>query len=131
MNLFVSYTRTDGHVTNDKLFNLNNYLNQYCTPFIHAVQQHRLRWQQFSVIIALLKAHSVLLITSPSAQKSPWVRFELYVARLKGLPIMQIKASDIPLMSTFPATPFHLTTQTLQPTTVFTVEGIKKDNTNE
>ena len=95
MNLFVSYTRRDGLVTNNLLQELNIYLCSICIPFIHAVEEPKIVWQQFAVICALIRSHAILLIESPDVKHSPWVQFELLIGRLLLLPVIRLDASDL------------------------------------
>ena len=95
MNLFVSYTRRDGLVTDNMLQGLHVCLCSICTPFIHAIEEPKIVWQQFAVICALLRSHAILLIDSPSVKQSPWVRLELLIGRLLLLPVIRLDASDL------------------------------------
>ncbi len=95
MNIFVSYTRRDSIVTNLLLHELNDYLHSISTPFIHAVEEPNINWQQFSVVTALFRSHAILLIGSPSVKQSPWVKFELFVAKLLLIPVLHLDASYI------------------------------------
>lgn len=95
MRVFVSYSRRDGMVTDDSLRLVDRYLMGIGKPFIHCLQPSKGRWEQLSVIYALLRSHIVLLIDSPAARASPWVRFELALARLLFRPILKINSSDI------------------------------------
>lgn len=95
MKLFVSYSRRDGIVTTEALRTLDVHLQQVCTPFIHCLHDSGSRWEQARVMMALLASHAVLLVESPAAEASGWVRLELFVARLLGLPLMRLQAGDI------------------------------------
>ncbi|MDH5387157.1 MAG: toll/interleukin-1 receptor domain-containing protein [Gammaproteobacteria bacterium] len=95
MNIFVSYTRRDGMVTNTLLHELNDYLHSICTPFIHAVEEPNIYWQQLSVVNALFRSHAILLIGSPSVNQSPWVKFELFLAKVLLIPVLHLDASFI------------------------------------
>ena len=95
MKLFVSYSRRDGLVTTELLRNLEKHLQGVCTPFIHCLHGNNSRWQQALVIHALLKSHAVLLVESPAASTSGWVRLELFLARLLCRPLLRLKAIDI------------------------------------
>lgn len=95
MRLFVSYTRRDGLVTSKILFRLNNHLLGICTPFIHALEEKKLLSQQLGVLRALLRSHAILLIMSPGIHKSPWVRLELWIARLLFLPVITLEATEL------------------------------------
>ena len=67
-------------------------------PFIHCLQDTGSRWEQLRVIRALLFSHAVLLVESPAANTSGWVRLELLLAKLLGRPLMRIQATDIILV---------------------------------
>ncbi|HDZ77947.1 MAG TPA: hypothetical protein ENH39_01400 [Gammaproteobacteria bacterium] len=95
MRLFVSYTRRDGVVTKKALEDLNEYLCSICTPFIHAVEEPNIKWQQISVVKAIFRSHAVLLVNSPEVHQSPWVKFELILAKILFMPVMHIEASSI------------------------------------
>lgn len=95
MRLFVSYSRRDGIVTTETLRILDAHLQEVCTPFIHCLHDSGSCWEQARVMIALLASHAVLLVESPAAATSGWVRLELFIARLLGLPLMRLKASDL------------------------------------
>ena len=95
MNLFVSYTRRDGFVTNNLLQELNIYLCSICIPFIHAVEEPKITWQQLAIIFALVRSHAILLIESPGTKRSPWVRFELFFGRLLLLPVIRLNTLDL------------------------------------
>jgi hypothetical protein len=93
-HIFVSYTRRDGEVTLEMLSVLRGKLQSLCTPFIHAVEKEQ-KHTQLNVIKRLLTSHLLILIVSPSVYKSPWVRFELLLAKLKLMPVIKLSASDI------------------------------------
>src|SRR5262249_30447451 len=93
--LFVSYTLRDGIVTRELLLRLNTHLLGVCTPFIHALEEKNLASQQLGVLLALVSSHAVLLLLSPGLQKSPWVRLELWLARLLLLPVITLEAREL------------------------------------
>jgi len=95
MNVFVSYSRRDGAVTTALLNRLQAYLGEFCVPFIHALEEPRLRHQQLGVIKALLRSHLILILVSPASRKSPWVRLELLLGRLLFRPVVAIEASTL------------------------------------
>jgi hypothetical protein len=95
MNLFVSYSRRDGMVTNSMLERLGLYLSGFCFPFIHCLAVPHARWQQLTVIKALIFSDAILLIESPAAKTSEWVRRELFIARLLRRPVLRLSAADL------------------------------------
>lgn len=100
MNLFVSYSRRDGIVTTELLRNLECHLQEVCNPFIHCLHCSDSRWQQAIVIMALFNSHAVLLIESPAASTSGWVRLELFLTKLLCRPLLRLKAIDIGAVQT-------------------------------
>ena len=98
MKLFVSYTRRDGMVTYALLQKLHNYLCGICKPFVHAIEEPNLGWQQLAVIRALLSSNAILLLVSPGVHQSPWVCFELLVGRLLLRPIIRLNVVELSLL---------------------------------
>lgn len=94
MKLFVSYSRRDGLVTAEVLQALDTHLRGVCTPFIHCLHGSNSRWQQLTVLRALLASHAVLLVESPATATSGWVRLELFIARLLFLPLLRLQATE-------------------------------------
>ena len=95
MRVFVSYSRRDGVVTKPMLELLDKHLQGVCTPFIHCLHGSNRRWEQLHVLRALLASHTLLLVESPAAESSPWVRLEVWLARLLCRPLIRLRASDI------------------------------------
>ena len=90
MTVFVSYTQRDGQVTNQLLVALRAHLATGSKPFVHLLEMPTLHWQQLSVCLAVLRAEVVILIVSPAIGESRWVRFELWLARMLGLPVVPL-----------------------------------------
>lgn len=95
MRLFVSYSRRDGIVTTETLQTLDAHLRDVCTPFIHCLHDSGSNWEQIRVLHTLLASHAVLLVESPAATTSGWVRLELFITRLLGRPLLRLQASDL------------------------------------
>lgn len=95
MRVFVSYTRRDGIVTDEMLRGLHTALARVCKPFIHAVEQPRLRNQQLSVVTALIRSSVVVLLVSPFCDRSPWVRFELAIAKMLRLRVIRVSVDEL------------------------------------
>lgn len=93
MNVFVSYSRRDGVVTTALLTRLHAYLSEVCDPFVHAVEEPRIRYQQIAVFRALICCHLIVHLSSPASNQSPWVRLELLIGRLLLRPVVTIDAS--------------------------------------
>jgi len=95
--VFISYTKRDGAVTNRLLQSLHDNLDEVSSPFIHALRPQTRPFQQFAVIKALLCSHFVLVVESPSVYRSPWVRLELLLAKLRLMPVLKISVDQIRL----------------------------------
>lgn len=95
MKVFVSYSRRDGVVTRPMLELLDKHLRDVCIPFIHCLHGSNRRWEQLYVLKELLASHTLLLIESPAAMSSPWVRLEIRLARLLCRPLIRLRASDL------------------------------------
>jgi hypothetical protein len=95
VKVFVSYSRRDGVVTKPMLELLDKHLRDVCTPFIHCLHGSNRRWEQLHVLKALLASHTLLLVESPAAESSPWVRMEVWLARILGRPMIRLRACDI------------------------------------
>lgn len=95
MNLFVSYSRRDGLVTTELLRRLECHLQGVCIPFIHCIHERGGRWEQLRVIRALMNSHAVLLVESPAASTSRWVRLELVLAKILCRPLLRLDVRDL------------------------------------
>jgi hypothetical protein len=95
INLFVSYTRRDGEVTDELLERLHAHLAGVCNPFIHAIEERKVVLRQGGVLSALLCSHVLLLLESPETRRSPWVRLELGLSRLRLIPVIRINVAEI------------------------------------
>lgn len=92
--VFVSYTHRDGFISDSFLECVESWLSDVCQPYIHRVKDATDRLEQFRVVRALLRSHVVLILDSPSIDKSPWVRLELALAKLKMMPIIKLPAEE-------------------------------------
>jgi len=91
---FVSYTTRGGDVSPSMLLALRNRLSEFCIPFVDLLITQP-RYPQLNVILELWKADLLILVESPLADTSPWVRFELLFAKLKLIPVLKLKLEDI------------------------------------
>lgn len=95
MNVFVSYSRRDGIVTTALLRRLHAYLDEVCDPFVHALEEPRIKFQQIAVFRALISCHLIIHLVSPASRQSPWVRIELWIGRLLFRPVVTIDAATL------------------------------------
>lgn len=90
--VFVSYTKKDGLVTNELLHRIAANLSDVCDAYVHALALGEGRFEEVRVIRKLLGAQLLILLESPAVYDSRWVRFELALARLKMMPIVKVRA---------------------------------------
>lgn len=94
--VFVSYTQRDGCVTPNMLRAFHEHLSQVCLPFVHFVNRRHSRiFEQFYVFKELIASHVLILIESPLSHKSPWVKLELAVSKLKMMPVIRVSPNDL------------------------------------
>ncbi len=94
--VFVSYTQRDGYVTNDILHGFHCNLSQISLPFVHLIDRSPIRFfEQLHVIRELFSSHMLILIESPMVHKSPWVKLELLISRLKLMPVIRLSLEDL------------------------------------
>ena len=71
---------------------LRVHLSGVCDPYIHALDEERpVRRGQIHVLKKLMRAHFLILVETPGVYRSPWVRFELLVCKLKMMPVVRLK----------------------------------------
>lgn len=95
INVFVSYTLRDGSVSLELLKRIHEHLLEIAHPFVHALEDANAKHQQWRVVRALLQSHILVLLESPGVLKSPWVRLELLLGRLRLIPIVKINVADL------------------------------------
>jgi hypothetical protein len=93
--VFVCYTKRDGLVSSTLLEKLFENLDEICFPFIHDLSKKFQTFEQLSVIKSLLYSHILILIESPQVYRSPWVKFELLISKIKMQPIITLSVSDL------------------------------------
>jgi hypothetical protein len=87
--IFVSYTTRDRSVSTDLLELVAESLSAYGTVFVDCLHNKSPNSQQ-RVIHELSLSTGLVLILSPGALASPWVRLELYLASLLRVPLIGI-----------------------------------------
>lgn len=84
--IFVSYTVRDGLVTIAELSLLYKKLRQLGTIYIDLLHNDS-EDKQRRVKRELLSSDIVLLLVTPAVSSSPWVAWELKIARQKSIPV--------------------------------------------
>ena len=92
--IFVSYTIRDGLVTRptlERLCSLLAPLGRAYIDLLHNVSSN----PQLHVLRTLRNASSLIAIVSPKFLVSEWVRFELGVAAVRGIPIRTLSIDQL------------------------------------
>jgi hypothetical protein len=93
--LFVSYTLRDSVITSEMLAYTKSLFAPFADAFVDVLSPPT-RWHpQLTIFLRLLRAHAVVVIESDGVYKSPWVRLELFLARLMLKPIVRIPLSTL------------------------------------
>ena len=95
MSIFVSYTIRDSYVDRNTLKMVSGVLSNYGTHYIDLLHNDAAE-KQSHVEDMLSQARLMILIRSPSIEKSDWVQWELSEAKKIGIPIIEVQASINP-----------------------------------
>lgn len=95
MNIFVSYTRNDGIITDIKLEILFKFLSDKNNVFIHAIESTHRRVDQADVISNLINSDVVLLLFTDGCLISKWVNLEIELSNCLNIPIVTVDAKKI------------------------------------
>lgn len=87
--IFVSYTTRDRIVSPDLLESVAEKFSSYGMVFVDCLHNKSPNSQE-RVIHELCLSTGLVLILSPSALSSPWVKLELYLASLLRVPLIGI-----------------------------------------
>lgn len=89
MRLFVSYTVRDGMVKKDDLIELNSILEYLDDVYIDMIHNTS-RFPQLFVIFKVIRSSHFLIVESPSVYNSPWVKLEIFLAKLFRKKIIKV-----------------------------------------
>lgn len=95
IKVFVSYTLRDGLVTDKILQCLYANLAEVSSPFIHLIEEKNTKCGQLRLLKILLSSHLLIILESPLVYRSPWILLELFLCRLKLMPILRIKTREL------------------------------------
>jgi hypothetical protein len=87
MNIFVSYTLRDGWLDVKQLKTIELALAGFGNPYIDIIHNRSYHRQSF-VVRMLHSAELLVACWTRDFFVSPWVRFELYAARQRQIPII-------------------------------------------
>lgn len=93
MKVFVSYTIRDGLVDKQILMSIEEMIKPFSLVYIDLLHNYS-KFPQFNVIKQLLSCSHIILLISPKVYKSPWVRFELIMARIFKKKIIKINIDE-------------------------------------
>jgi hypothetical protein len=82
-SVFVSYTLRDPHVDESTLLEVSSRVLPFARPFVDLLHNDSVDWQS-RIADEVLRASAVLVCLTPSYLNSPWVQFELMLARSAG-----------------------------------------------
>ncbi|QGH28252.1 hypothetical protein [Kluyvera intermedia] len=95
MNIFVSYTRNDGVITDIKLKILFKFLSDNNNVFIHAIESTHRSVDQAEVINNLMNSDVVLLLFTDGCLISKWVNLEVELSNYLNIPIVTVDAKKL------------------------------------
>jgi hypothetical protein len=98
MKIFVSYTLRDGILNMQRLREVESILTQFGDPYIDLLHNKSLNPQRH-VVTMLYKASILLAFLTPNFYESNWVQFELMVAKMRGIPIINLDLLESELMA--------------------------------
>lgn len=93
-HIFVSYTLNDGHLNKETLQRLRVNLIRNATCFVDVLDNDS-EDKQARIIQELELADALILIETPMARKSKWVKIELQIALERSIPIKVISPDQI------------------------------------
>lgn len=94
--IFFSYTLRDGEISKDILLKIKQQFERFSEleTYFDLLDNHSTNHQEY-VYSALANANILCLIKSPAINVSIWVRKELYVAKIRNLPIVEISKKEV------------------------------------
>lgn len=98
MKIFVSYTVRDKEITPDVLYQFSQNIRCLGNVFVDLLDNDS-EDKQKRVISELKSSDLIVLIKSASIFSSKWVQFELEMGNNLQIPIVEIKAIDIPCLN--------------------------------
>ncbi|PMD91636.1 hypothetical protein BWI97_21210 [Siphonobacter sp. BAB-5405] len=94
MNIFLSYTTHENEVTIELLQDLKEQISFFGKVFIDLIDNDSFDKQE-RVVKELHQADLVVLINTPNALKSNWVKFELQTATILEIPVLYLNIFEI------------------------------------
>jgi hypothetical protein len=89
MKIFVSYTLRDGILNMQRLKGIESILKQFGDPYIDLLHNQSLNPQRH-VVTMLYKSSVLLAFLTPRFYESNWVQLELMIAKIRGIPIINL-----------------------------------------
>jgi hypothetical protein len=84
MKYFISYTIRDGMIDKNELKKLENHYNQQGQVYIDLLHNNS-RFKQLRVLRELFTSDVFVLINTPKIVESPWVKIEVFIARIRNM----------------------------------------------
>jgi len=94
MKVFVSYTIRDGLVDESILESIEKIIKPISSVYIDLLHNSS-KHPQLNVVKQLSKSSHIVLLITPKIYQSPWVRFELFVAKIFRKKIIKIEIEEV------------------------------------
>ncbi len=92
MNIFVSYTTRDRHISTCLLQAVFDVASNFGSPYIDLMHNNSSDKQGY-VEFKLSESNMVVLLLSDSIWESKWVQWELNEAKSLGIPVLEVPAN--------------------------------------
>jgi len=94
-NIFISYTSRDNCITDAMLFRAKSLFSDNCSVFVDRLSE-KTKWHpQLIITSKVVRSHLLVIIESHSVYLSPWVLFEIILAKLTLTPIIKLPIESL------------------------------------
>lgn len=94
-HIFISYTSRNCAVDDATLKKAKELFSAYSEVFVDRLSDKTWWHPQLVIIARLLRSHLIVVIESRSVYRSPWVRFELLLAKLTLTPVIYLPVTSL------------------------------------
>lgn len=108
-DIFISYTSKDVCISDNILKKSQEIFKNCGNIYIDRFHPHTKIHPQLTIAKKLITANLLVIIESESTYKSPWVLFEIALAKLTLTPIMKIPVSRITNQKKYNTAPYSNT----------------------
>lgn len=93
--VFISYTSRDACVSDEALIAASSLFSDRSTVFVDRLSNKSKLHPQLVIILEVIRSHLLVIIESQSVYHSPWVRFEIILAKLTLTPVIRIPIKSL------------------------------------